>query len=157
MQNFNEKLENFDQKIINWARGAMLPFARFAVFLVYFWFGLLKVLETSPASPLVLALLDRTMPFVSPDAFLIAFGILEMVIGLLFIIPRLERLAVFALFLHLITTTMPLVLLPSFVWQGFLTPTLEGQYIIKNVLLLSAGITVLASLSTLKKSNTSNV
>jgi uncharacterized membrane protein YkgB len=156
MENFVKHFESFDERTINWAKRIVLPFSRFAIFLVYFWFGLLKVLETSPASPLVIALLNKTMPFVSPDSFLIVFGVIEMVIGLLFIIPRLERLALFALFLHLITTIMPLFLLPEYAWQGFLTPTLEGQYMIKNILIIACGIVVLSSLKPYKEVN-SNV
>ncbi|MDQ3075681.1 MAG: hypothetical protein M3Q34_00945 [bacterium] len=153
MQNFNEKMLGFDYKAISFARRIAAPLARFAIFLVYFWFGILKVLETSPASALVVALLDKTMPFIAPDTFLIAFGALEMVIGILFIIPRLERLALLSLFLHLITTIMPLFLLPQFAWDGFLVPTLEGQYMIKNILIVTAGIVVLASLKPYKENN----
>lgn len=153
MKNIQNFLINFDYKVVMWAKRALVPLARFAIFMVYFWFGLLKVLETSPASPLVLALLDKTMPFISPDSFLIAFGLLEMVIGILFIIPKLERLALFALFFHLITTIMPLFLLPVFAWQGFLVPTLEGQYMLKNILIISAGVVILASLRPYKETN----
>jgi len=146
MKNIHSYLVSFDSRIIRRARKYAVPIAKFALFLVYFWFGILKVLETSPASPLVVALLDRMLPFISPDLFLIAFGALEMIIGILFIIPRLERLAVFTLGLHIITTVMPLFLLQSFAWQGLGIPTLEGQYIIKNILIISAGVVVLASL-----------
>lgn len=148
MQKFNEKFERFDEMYINWARRVALPFAKFSIFLVYFWFGLLKVLETSPASPLVAALLERTMPFVPANSFLIAFGLIEIIIGVLFLVPRFERLALFALALHLITTVMPLFLLPGFVWTGFMVPALEGQYIIKNILLISAGLFILSNLHT---------
>ncbi len=157
MHNINEKLGSFDSKAIAWARKVVFPLARFAIFLVYFWFGILKVLETSPASPLVVALLDRTMPFLNPDSFLVAFGLLEMIIGILFIIPRLERLAIFTLILHLITTIMPLFLLPEFAWQSLMVPTLEGQYMIKNILLVLAGVVVLANLIPLKESKVENV
>jgi uncharacterized membrane protein YkgB len=153
MKEFYQKLKSFDYVSIAWARRVAVPLARFAIFLVYFWFGLLKVLQMSPASPLVLALLDKTMPFINPDSFLIAFGVIEMVIGLLFIIPKLERLAIFALVLHLITTIMPLFLLPEYAWQGFLTPTLEGQYMIKNILIIACGIFVLSSLKPYKEEN----
>lgn len=146
MKEFYEKLKGFDYWSITFARRAMVSLARFAIFLVYFWFGILKVVGASPASPLVLALLDKTMPFIPPDSFLVAFGVIEVIIGILFIIPKLERLAMFALVLHLITTIMPLFLLPHMAWNGFLVPTLEGQYMIKNILILTCGLVVLASL-----------
>ena len=59
-----------------------------------------------------------------------------MIIGILFIVRGLERLAIFLLGFHLITTILPLIFLPQITWQTFLTPTLEGQYIIKNLVKL---------------------
>ncbi len=123
-----------------------IPFSRFAIFLVYFWFGALKVFGESPASPLVSDLLARTLPFVTFESFIFAFGLLEMIIGILFLIPRFERLGLFVLALHLITTMMPLILLPEIAWTGFLAPTLEGQYIIKNVLIIAVAMGILSHL-----------
>jgi uncharacterized membrane protein YkgB len=121
-----------------------IPFTRFALFIVYFWFGILKVLSLSPASPLVLELLDKTMPFMDQHLFLILFGLFEVLIGVLFLFPRTEKLALTLLVLHLITIMMPLILLPSITWSAPFLPTLEGQYIIKNVLIMSAALTLLA-------------
>lgn len=121
-----------------------IPFNRFALFLVYFWFGLLKVLGLSPASALVLALLGKTMPFMDPETFMVLFGLFEVLIGILFIFPKTEKPALILLALHLVTTIMPLALLPHLVWVKAFVPTLEGQYILKNVLIMSAGLTLLA-------------
>ena len=151
MDVIKSKLEIFDDKIINFSRKWGMPFSRFAIFVVYFYFGALKVFELSPASPLVSALLAQTMPWISPEAFLIAFGLLEMLIGIVFLIPHLERLAVFALILHLVTTVMPLFILPAMAWNSFLVPTLEGQYIIKNILLIALALGILSHLHTHKE------
>ena len=156
MQNLKEKIENFDERIIYHTKYLSLPFSRFAIFLIYFWFGALKVFSSSPANPLVAALLSKTLPGVSFSSFIIALGVFEMVIGLVFIIPRLERLAIFILGIHLITTVLPLFLLSQMIWQGFLTPTLEGQYIIKNILIISLAIGIASQLQTFKE-NKSNV
>lgn len=153
MDVIKSKLEIFDEKIINFSRKWGMPFSRFAIFVVYFYFGALKVFELSPASPLVSALLAQTMPWISPEAFLIAFGLLEMLIGIVFLIPHLERLAVFALILHLVTTVMPLFILPAMAWNSFLVPTLEGQYIIKNILLIALALGILSHLNTHKEVN----
>lgn len=141
-----ETLERVDEKIITSMRHIYLPFSRLAIFLIFFWFGLLKVTGESPASPLVLSLLDRTLPFMNPGLFVIGFGVFEMIIGAFFLIPRIERLAIAILFAHLITTAMPLWLLKGEVWQSFLVPTLEGQYIIKNILLIALAIGIAAHL-----------
>jgi hypothetical protein len=104
---------------------------------VYAWFGLLKVFGTSPANPLVQALLERTLPFISFQTFIVFLGVYEVAIGLVFTIPRLERFAFAMVVPHLVMTAGPLVFLPAVAWTGFLVPTLEGQYIIKNVLIVA--------------------
>jgi uncharacterized membrane protein YkgB len=127
----------------NFLRRVDVPLARFAIFLVYFWFGILKVVGTSPANPLVANLLERTMPFVTFEQFIVALGLFEMLIGILFLIPKLELPAAVLIVLHLGMTTMPLLLLPQVAWEGFLTPSLEGQYMLKNILIFSAAVHVL--------------
>jgi uncharacterized membrane protein YkgB len=114
-----------------------LPLSRFALFLVYFWFGILKVIDTSPAGPMVLGLLDKTMPFIEPHLFLVGFGLFEMLIGICFLIPRLNRLAIMLVIPHLFSIVLPLFLMASFTWSAPFVPTLEGQYIIKNILILA--------------------
>ena len=116
-----------------------IKFSRLALFVVYFWFGILKILGESPASPLVLELLKKTIPFIEPNLFLILLGIFEIVIGLLFLIPKTQKLALTLLLIHMVMVLSPLVLLPKLTWASFLVPTLEGQYIIKNILILAIG------------------
>lgn len=144
-------LQELDQSIIK-NSGKYFPiFGRFALFTVYFWFGLLKVLGLSPAGPLVAELLEKTLPFIAPEQFIHYFGLLEMAIGLLFLIPRLSRFVVIILIAHLITTAGPLVLLPQITWQGFLIPTLEGQYIIKNLLIIATAMGIVSGMKPWKE------
>lgn len=70
-----------------------------------------------------------------------------MIIGITFLIPRFERLAIALLIPHMIMTTMPLFLLPAITWLSFMTPTLEGQYIIKNLVIIALAIGVAAHLT----------
>ncbi len=136
-------LNRFDYLIIQYARKIFPVLSRFAIFAVYFWFGILKVLHLSPASALVMDLMHRTLPaFITPETFLILFGYFEMLVGIVFLIPGLERLAIALLVPHMITTVLPLFFLPQETWSGFLVPTLEGQYIIKNlaIIALASGI-----------------
>lgn len=121
--------------------------ARFALFLVYFWFGILKVVAESPANPLVSALLEKTLPFMTFSTFIVLFGLLEVLIGILFLIPKLTRLAVVLLALHMITTLMPLVLLPQVAWSAPFVPTLEGQYMIKNILIIALAVVITSRLN----------
>ncbi len=136
----NNKLYNLESRIIALFNRINLPLARFAIFLVYFWFGILKVFDLSPASPMVLELLNRTMPFIPPTQFLIFFGLFEMLIGILFLIPRYTKIAIVLLFVHMFTTIGPLFIMPAYTWDGFLVPTMEGQYIIKNILIIALAV-----------------
>lgn len=124
---------------------ASILLSRLALFVIYFWFGLLKVVGQSPASPMVQKLLSITIPFIPFDVFIVLFGLFEMLIGILFIIPSLERKALILFFLHMFTTTLPLFLM-SEVWSNIFVPTLEGQYIVKNIALLACAVTIWATL-----------
>lgn len=139
-------MEAVDSSIIHFFRKISLPMAHIAIFIVFFWFGILKVFGESPANPLVSSLLEKTLPFITFDQFILLFGIYEMIIGITFLIPGLERVAIALLLPHMITTVMPLILLPSITWQSFLVPTLEGQYIIKNVVIIALALSLAAHL-----------
>lgn len=142
---FKDKMFGISEtKITEIARDISMPLARFSLFLVYFWFGALKIFSTSPANPLVDSLLQKTLPFLTFNQFVVGFAISEMVIGLLFLIPKAFKLAVSLFFIHMVTTFLPLILLVDQTWQSFLTPTLEGQYIIKNLVLIALVITLIA-------------
>lgn len=149
MQQFHEKLKSFDGKITSFARQHSLRFSRFAIFIVYFWFGALKVFAESPANPLVAGLLAKTLPGVPFATFIVLLGIFEMIIGITFLFPRFDRLAIFLLCIHLVMVLIPLILLPQVAWQGFLVPTLEGQYMIKNILIIAIAISVIEHLEPL--------
>ena len=142
-----ERVRNIDSIIINSFRRIEVPLARTAIFIVYFWFGLLKILGVSPAGPLVHELFQQTMPaFIPFPLFYTVFALYEVVIGVLFLIRGCERPAILLLAIHLVTTAMPLVLLPVTVWHAPFVPTLEGQYIIKNVLIAAAAVVIGANL-----------
>ena len=144
-------ITQFDLAAIRFFRRISIPMARFGLFVVFFWFGILKVIGFSPASPLVQQLFERTMPIMSFQTFIILFGLYECVIGILFLIKGLERIVIPLLALHMITTFMPLFLLPEVSWSGFLIPTLEGQYMIKNLVIIATGIGIAAHLDPLKR------
>lgn len=119
------------------ATAAWLNRAMIAV--VYIWFGFLKVVGTSPAEGLVTKLFNITLePFMGIQTFLLILGIGECAIGMLWLSPRLTKIAFWVLITHLFTTFLPVLFLVDETWQSFFALTLTGQYIIKNVVLLSA-------------------
>lgn len=133
----NTFIDTIDEKLIAYSKRLTWPLARISLFVVYFWFGILKVFGESPASPLIEQLMQKTIPFMPLDVFMILFGIFEMGIGTLFLVRGKERVAICFFILHLITTTLPLLFVPQATWSAPFIPTLEGQYIIKNLALLA--------------------
>lgn len=115
---------------------------RISFFIVYFWFGILKVLDVSSATPLMTDLLHLILPSAPIVPFIVFFGIFEMIIGLLFLIPNLTRFVTFLAIVHLIPCILPLFILPSYTWSSWGVLDLTGQYIIKNVFIVSSLITL---------------
>ena len=112
---------------------------RAMIAIVYIWFGSLKIFGVSPAEGLVTKLFDITLsPFMNIQQFLILLGLAESAIGILWLFPRITKWAFWIMMGHLFTTFLPVLFLPNETWQSFLTLTLTGQYIIKNVVLCSA-------------------
>lgn len=74
-----------------------------------------------------------------------------MVIGILFLIPKLEKLSIAIFALHTATTLMPLFLLPSIAWKSFMIPTLEGQYMIKNLITIALALSIFSQTKLIKK------
>jgi len=144
-------IEKIDSSLIGFFQRIFVPSARIGLFIVFFWFGILKVVGLSPASGVVQRLFENNIPFMEFTTFLILFGLFECLIGILFLIKGAERIVLPLLLIHMITTFGPLILLPEETWQKPLVPTLEGQYIIKNVVLVAAAIGISAHLHPIKK------
>jgi len=120
-----------------------MPLSRILIAIIYVWFGLLKVITQSPANPLVEKLLDRTLPFIPFSIFIICFGLFETLLGILFLIPRYNKITAVLFTVHIFTTFLPLIFLPRITWEGIFLPTLEGQYIIKNIALIALAVHIL--------------
>jgi len=146
-----DTLVRIDGAVIGFLRTIYMPLGRLAIFTVFFWFGILKVFGFSPANPLVSALLEKTLPFITFGQFIVLFGVYEMVIGIAFLVPKAERLAIPLLIPHMVATILPLILLPSVTWQTFFVPTLEGQYIIKNIVIIALALSLATQLNPIQK------
>ena len=116
---------------------------RLPLFIIFFWFGLLKVIKLSPAQELIIDTV-YWMPFLSPEEWVLVIGYWEMLIGLFFLTKKTTFYAMLLLFLQMSGTFMPLVLLPSVTFQNsnYLLPSLEGQYIIKNIIIIASALVV---------------
>ena len=133
-----EDFDRIDRKITRWMARYGLTVLRLSLGIVFLWFGALKLVPgLSPAEELV----RNTTYFVDPDLFLPVLAIWEMAIGLGLIIGRFMRITLLLLFLQMAGTALPLVILPEAVWNIFpYALTLEGQYIVKNLVLIGAGL-----------------
>ncbi len=137
-------LEEIDRRVGAFMQRWGVPTLRVSLGVIFIWFGILKPLGISPAAPLVLNTVSW-MPFLSPDGWLVVIGWWEVAIGVFFLFRPTLRIAIALLAMQMAGTLMPLVLLPEVTWQpGRIAfgPTMEGQYIIKNLLIISAALTV---------------
>ena len=116
---------------------------RISLAIVFIWFGTLKIIGLSPANELVQTLLESTLPFIPFSKFIIFLGIWEALIGLLFLFPKITKIAFYLFILQMITTFGPLLIIPETVWQQFLlVPNIVGQYILKNISLIALGLII---------------
>lgn len=111
---------------------------------IFIWFGILKPLGISSAEPLVIATVSW-LPVFSGETWVAIIGWWEVAIGIAFLFRSTIRIAIALLALQMVGTFLPLVLLPEVTFQaGYIPygPTLEGQYIIKNLMIISAALVV---------------
>lgn len=122
-----------------------VPLLRVSVGIVFIWFGALKfVPDLSPAQDLASRTLS-TLSFglVPADVALIVLAAWEVAIGVGLLASRYLRTTLALLWLQMLGTFTPLLLFPAETFTRFpYAPTLEGQYIIKNLVLIAAGIVI---------------
>jgi uncharacterized membrane protein YkgB len=141
--NTNELRRRFDVAdsfIATWMARHGVTVLRVALGVVFVWFGALKLVPgLSPAEDLVRA----TVPFLPGWFFLPVLGGVGDGDRLGFLTGRALRLAILLLFLQMPGTLAPVVLLPERVFTVFpFGLTLEGQYIVKNMVLIAAALVV---------------
>ncbi|MGD1946885.1 MAG: hypothetical protein ACFB0A_11650 [Croceivirga sp.] len=118
-----------------------IPAMRISFAIIFFWFGILKPFGLSAAEGLLKSTV-AWLPFGRPESWLKIIGWWEVIIGLTFLFRSTTRIAIALLFLQMVGTFMPLLFLPEVTFQenNILMPTLEGQYIIKNLMIISAAL-----------------
>lgn len=122
---------------------------RLSLAIIYVWFGLLKLPDLSPAA----ALVEEVVFWWDMSWFLPTLGVGEALIGLSFLWPRLTRISVVLVLLHMVgasvipffTATEQLLSTSFYGW------TLEGQYVVKNLLIVSAAYYLWSSLRHTKR------
>jgi len=139
-----DRLDALDRRIAGVMFRWGLPALRLSLAAIFIVFGILKPLGLSPAAPLVRAT-TAWMPVGDPSAWVGFIGWWEVLIGAAFLSRRTVRVAIPLLALQMVGTFMPLFLMPEVTFQAGrvpYAPTMEGQYIIKNLLIISAALVV---------------
>jgi uncharacterized membrane protein YkgB len=134
-----------DLAITRWMARMGIPLLRLSLGIVFLWFGALKFFpELSPAQGLATRTLGILSGGLLPEpAAMPLLATWECVIGLGLIVGRGLRGILLLLYLQMAGTLTPIVLFPGEVFTRFpYAPSMEGQYIIKNLVLISAGIVV---------------
>jgi len=134
-----ELLDKTDQAISSWMGKHCHFLMRISIAVMFIWFGILKPFGLSPEEELI----KRTIYWLDPDLFLPILGWWEVTIGISLLYKKYIRFALLLLFILLPGTLLPLLLLPEICFNQFpFGSTLEGQYIIKNLILLCAAFVI---------------
>ncbi|MGM0665810.1 MAG: hypothetical protein ACQETA_00680 [Bacteroidota bacterium] len=138
-----ETFEKIDIAVTRWMAAKGLVLLRWSIGLIFVWFGFLKYFDgLSPAQDLAISTIGIVTFGLLPDAVIIyGLATLEFVIGIGLIFKIFLRETLLLLFLQMVGTFLPVFILPSEVFNIFpYSLTLEGQYIIKNLVVVSSGI-----------------
>lgn len=145
------KAKNLDDTIVELMGRIGMPFLRIGIGVIFIWFGLLKPLGLSPAAEL----LAKTVYWWTPEIVVPALGWWEVAIGVTFLIPKLTRVAIFLLAVQMPGTFLPLVFLPEVCFTVFPWGlTLEGQYIVKNLVIIGAALVIGSTIETKRRLKT---
>jgi uncharacterized membrane protein YphA (DoxX/SURF4 family) len=142
-------LQSIDAAIHAWLRAHSITLLRVAVGFVILVFGVLKFFpDVSPAEGLTIKTTDAlSFGLVPGHIAIVIVATLETIIGLLLISGRFLRIAIYLLAGQLIGILAPLVLFTGRLFDGpHGAPTLEGQYVIKDLILVAAGFVVASTL-----------
>lgn len=132
--------DRIDTLLTRWMALNGITLLRISLGVVFFWFGALKLVPgLSPAEGLI----RQSLPFLPMDLFLPFLAVWEMAIGLGFITGKFLRLTILLLLLQMPGTISPVFLRPDLVFTHFpYGLTIDGQYIVKNMVLISAGLVI---------------
>ncbi|MFL5430903.1 MAG: DoxX family membrane protein [Myxococcales bacterium] len=134
-----------EQRIVEWMAASGIVLLRVSLGIVFLWFGALKFVPgMSPAEHLAGDTMARLcFGLIDPKAALIVLAFWETAVGVLLVLGVHLRVALVLLLLQMAGTLTPLALFPSVTFTRFpFEPTMEGQYILKNLVLISAAIVI---------------
>ncbi len=143
MSELRDQIETADARAITWMARYGLALLRISVGIVYLWFGFLKFFPgLSPAQDLAIRTMDVvTFGLIPGGVAIVILATWESLIGVGLIVGKYMRITLMLLWLQMVGAIMPIFLFPHEVFMHIpYAPNLEGQYIIKNIVIISAGI-----------------
>lgn len=140
----NRTFQAIDRRLTRWLAQHGLFLLRISIGVLFVWFGVLKFWPgLSPADELATHTIDKlSFGLIAGDLARVLLAILETMIGIGLLIGRSMRFTLLLLVGQMLGTVTPLFLFPELTWSDPFVPTLEGQYILKNMVLVSAAFTI---------------
>lgn len=145
MSNWKRSFDHVDRQITRWMAAHGVTLLRISVGIVFLWFGAIKFVPgLSPADELATRTISTlTFGVVQPEISRPVLALWETLIGIGLLTGWYMRATLLLLFVQMMGTITPLFLFPKETWHVFpVALTLEGQYILKNVVLISAGLVI---------------
>jgi uncharacterized membrane protein YkgB len=133
-----------DRRLTHWLARHGLSFLRISIGFIFVWFGVLKFWPgLSPADQLATETIDLLFfGLITEDLARVLLAILETAIGIGLITSKYIRFTLLLLVGQMVGAVTPLFLFPEVTWSQLFVPTLEGQYILKNIVVVSAALTI---------------
>jgi len=141
------KFEKIENRIIDWMAVNGIYLLRISIGIIFFWFGFQKFFPgISSAEDIATRTIDvLSFGIVQAPYSMPLLATWETLIGLGFLTGKFFRTTVILLYLQMAGTIFPLFVFPDETFYSVpFVPTIEGQYIIKNIIILSAALVILA-------------
>lgn len=137
-------LRRAEDGLVHLAQRHSIAMLRGALGIVFLWFGALKVVGASPVGQVV----ARTLFVLPARPAVVVLGVVEVAIGISLLSGRAVRAALAVLLVEMCGTFLALVLAPDLSFQqgNPLLLSTVGEFVIKNLVLVSAGMAVVGSL-----------
>lgn len=142
-----DKFESFENRVVDWMAVNGIYLLRISIGIIFFWFGFQKFFPgISSAEDLATRTIDvLSFGIVQAPYSMPILATWETLIGLGFLTGKFFRTTIVLLYLQMAGTIFPLFVFPDETFYMVpLVPTIEGQYIIKNIIILSAALVILA-------------
>ncbi len=133
-------VDRVDARLVPFLGKVAVPMLRVSLGLVFVWFGVLKIFDVSPVADLV----ANTVYWVDPELFVTALGFFEVFVGVMLLFGWALRLTLLLFVAQMVGTFLTFIVLPEVTFRhgNPLLLTVEGEFVVKNLVLISAALVV---------------